>query len=98
MFKIRSLIGHNQGLFTSLLICGVVLATLYGCNMSEEQRAETITVLAETATEIVTQKPVDISRLLLLLGNLLGLGAVIDNRRKDVHIKTLKSTPNKRKA
>lgn len=32
----------------------------------------------------------------ITLGNILGLGAIIDNRRKDVHIKTLKnnSPPN----
>lgn len=97
MYKILAVLRHNQGLFASLLIVCVVLAALYGCNLSDQQRAEALTVLAQTAENVVTHKPVDYSRLLLLLGNILGVGAVIDNRRKDVHIKTLKSNAPKKK-
>lgn len=97
MQNILSIIRHNQGLFTSFLIVGIILACLYGCNLSEQQRAEAVTVLAQTAENIVTEKPIDLSRLLLLLGNVLGIGAVIDNRRKDVHIKTLHNNAPKKK-
>jgi len=97
MHSILSAISHNQGLFTSFLLVAILLTTLYGCNLSEQQRVETVAVLAETAERIVTDKPVDLSRLLLLLGNVLGIGAVIDNRRKDVHIKTLKNNAPRKK-
>jgi len=48
-------------------------------------------LLFETAINFAEGKTVSPIAVLITLGNILGIGAIIDNQRKDVHIKTLKN-------
>jgi len=56
----------------------------------QDEFKEVMFNIAITAAESGTINPVSVA---LTLGSILGLGAVIDNRRKDVIIKTLKNKP-----
>lgn len=47
--------------------------------------------LFNTAIEFVTEGKINPVAVALSLGNVLGIGAIIDNRRKDVRIKSAKS-------
>lgn len=50
--------------------------------------------LFEAAITSAKGAPINPIAIALTLGNILGIGAIIDNQRKDVHIKTMKNSNN----
>jgi hypothetical protein len=87
--QIKAAIRHNQSLFLSILICAAVIAGLFACQLTETQKKEIIDTGAIVGTALVTKAPIPWKTIGLLLGNILGSGAIIDNRRKDLLIKVL---------
>lgn len=88
--SLKSAIQHNQGVFISVAICVIILGGFFACQLTETQRRQTIAAAADTAIAVTTGTPIPWQTIALVIGNLLGTGAVIDNRRKDVLVKILK--------
>lgn len=83
-------IQHNQSLFISAIICTLCFGGLLACQLTRKQ---TQTILDTTATIAEIAAPVappPWREIILAALTLLGSGAVVDNRRKDVLIKRLK--------
>jgi phage-related tail protein len=87
-------ITHNEGIFTSLFIALILLLAMLSCHLTETQKNQAVSTAAETAIAVSTGQPIPWKTIGLFLGNILGTGAIIDNRRKDVLIKILKRTSN----
>lgn len=83
-------IDHNQTLVIAAFISLLCLAALLGCHLSQLQKKAIISTAVPVAEALVEGSPIPWSQIGLLLGTLLGGGAVIDNRRKDVLIQRLK--------
>jgi hypothetical protein len=86
---LKAAIRHNPNLFCSILICSAITCGLIACQLTEAQKKEIIETGAAVGTAVVTQSPIPWKTIGLLLGNILGSGAIIDNRRKDLLIKVL---------
>lgn len=87
-------ITHNEGFFTGLSIALIFLLAVLSCQMTETQKKQVFTTAAETAIAVTTHAPIPWKTIALVIGNLIGTGAVVDNRRKDILIKILKKTSN----
>lgn len=87
--QIRPAIRHNQNLLVSALICVAIMTGLFACQLTQAQKKDIIDTGAIVGTAIVTQNHIPWKTIGLLLGNILGSGAIIDNRRKDLLIKVL---------
>jgi hypothetical protein len=83
-------IKHNQGLFTSALIALLIPLTIFGCHLTQDQKKQILSTTAIAAEAAAKGSPIPWSQIGLAFGTLFGSGVMIDNRRKDVLIKTLK--------
>jgi hypothetical protein len=83
-------ITHNQGFFTATFIAMVIFLACLSCQMTETQKKESIAAAADSAIAVTTAQPFPWAKIGLILGNILGTGAIIDNRRKDILINLLK--------
>ncbi len=84
-------IRHNQTFFAALAISALILGGMLGCQLTESQKRQVISTAADSAIAVAAGKPIPWSQIGLAIGTLLGGGAVVDNRRKDVLIKRLKN-------
>jgi len=96
--SLKTAIRHNEGLFVSILICSAIISGLFACQLTETQKKEIIDTGAIVGTAVVTHSPIPWKTVGLLIGNFLGTGAIIDNRRKDILIKVLQKASDANKA
>jgi hypothetical protein len=89
--SLRSSIDHNQSLYISAVICVLCFGGILACHLTETQKKAIISTTAIAAESVVEGSPLPWSEIGLAIGTLLGGGAVVDNRRKDVLIKRLKT-------
>jgi hypothetical protein len=71
---------------------------LFACQLTQAQKKEIIDTGAIIGTAVVTHNPIPWKTIGLLLGNILGSGAIIDNRRKDLLIKVLQKAKDANQA
>lgn len=83
-------LNHNQSLIIAALISILSTTGIIACHLTDIQKHAIITTAAETAQSAATGSPLPWSQIGLAIGTILGSGAVVDNRRKDVLIKRLK--------
>lgn len=60
-----------------------------------DRQDEIKSILFDYAIGYATEGHINPIGVAVTLGNIMGIGAIVDNRRKDVHIKTLKAKPEK---
>jgi hypothetical protein len=96
--QIKASIRHNPNLFLSILICAALIAGLIACQLTEAQKKEIIDTGAIVGQAVVTHNPIPWKTIGLLVGNILGSGAIMDNRRKDILIKVLQKANDANKA
>lgn len=89
-----SFMRHNQGFFTAAFICLVFALALLSCQMTPEQKKATIQTAVHVGEAAIEGTPLPWDKIGLLIGTILGAGAIVDNRRKDVVIKKDKSELN----
>lgn len=87
--NIKATIRHNQSLFVCAAICLLIIGGLFACHLTEAQQKEIIETGAIVGTAVVTHTPIPWQTIGLLLGSILGSGAIVDNQRKDILIKVL---------
>jgi hypothetical protein len=84
-------IQHNQSLFIAALISTLCFGSITACHLTHQQKKDIITQAVPIAKALTPGVPIPWDQLALLAITLLGSGSVIDNRRKDVLIKRLKT-------
>jgi len=84
-------IQHNQSLFISAIISLLCFGTMLGCHLTQAQKKAIITTTVIAAEAAAGGSPLPWTEIGLAIGTILGSGAVVDNRRKDVLIKRLKT-------
>jgi hypothetical protein len=85
-------------MFLSILMCSATITGLFACQLTQAQKKEIIDTGAIVASAVVTKTPIPWKTIGLLIGNILGSGAIIDNRRKDLLIKVLQKANDANKA
>jgi hypothetical protein len=96
--SIKASIRHNQNLFVSAMICFAIMTGLFACQLTQAQKKEIIDTGAIVGTAVVTHNPIPWKTIGLLIGNILGSGAIMDNRRKDLLIKVLQKAKDANEA
>jgi len=84
-------IRHNQSLFISAIITVFSFSGMLACHLTHQQQKAIIDTTVAVAEAAAPVSPPPWREILLAIGTLLGSGSVIDNRRKDVLIKRLKT-------
>jgi hypothetical protein len=84
-------IQHNQSLFIAALISILCFATLISCHLTQAQKKEIISQAVPIAEAVASGTPIPWEGIGLAISTILGSGAIVDNRRKDVLIKRLKT-------
>jgi hypothetical protein len=84
-------IHHNQSLFIAALISILCFGSMLGCHLTHAQQKDIITQAVPIAKALTPGVPIPWEQIALLVTTLLGSGSVIDNRRKDVLVKRLKT-------
>lgn len=80
---------HNQSLVIAAIISLLSFGGILGCHLSEAQEKAIVTTAAETIITVAQGAPIPWAQIGLALGTILGSGAIVDNRRKDILIKSL---------
>lgn len=84
-------IRHNQSLVIAAIISIISFGGIAACQLTQPQK-EAIADTSKGIIDAVVQKtPLPWAQIGLTIGTILGSGAIVDNRRKDVLIKTLQS-------
>jgi hypothetical protein len=89
--SLKKAIQHNQSLFISAIITCLCFGGMFACHLTQKQAKailDTTVAVAEIAAPVT---PTPWREILLAAASLLGSGAVVDNRRKDILIKRLKT-------
>jgi hypothetical protein len=89
--SLKKAIQHNQSLFIAAIISFLCFGGIAACHLTEPQKKAIIATAVSAAESAAEGSPVPWTRIGLALGTLLGSGAMVDNRRKDVLIKRLKT-------
>ena len=84
-------IQHNQSLFIAAAISILCFGGMFACHLTQAQKKQIITTAIPVAEAVLEGSPIPWSDIGLAIGTILGSGAIVDNRRKDVLIKRLKS-------
>jgi hypothetical protein len=84
-------IQHNQSLFIAALISTLCFGSMLGCHLTHAQKKDIITQAVPIAKALTPGVPIPWEQIALLVTALLGSGSIIDNRRKDVLVKRLKT-------
>jgi len=85
--SIKAAIQHNQALAAAAVLCLLLGGGLFSCHLTQAQKKEILTTATIVGTAVVEQSPIPWDKIGLLIGTILGAGAIVDNRRKDVVIK-----------
>ena len=83
-------IQHNQSLFIAAAISILCFGGMLACHLTPTQKKDIITAAIPVAEAVLEGSPLPWSEIGLAIGTILGSGAIVDNRRKDVLIKRLK--------
>lgn len=81
---------HNQFTIVSITICLLVFGVFFGCHLTRQQKQAIITAAVPIAEAAATGVPIPWTDIGIALSTIFGSGVFIDNRRKDVLIKSLK--------
>jgi hypothetical protein len=84
-------IQHNQSLFIAAAISILCFGTITACHLTQKQKEAIVTTALPIAEAAATAAPPPWKDIALGIISLLGSGVVVDNRRKDVLIKRLKT-------
>lgn len=88
---LRSAIQHNQSLAIAAIISIICFGTMLGCHFTQAQK-EALKANTTKALKVVEQHaPTPWKEIAIVISTLISSGAVTDNRRKDVRIKSLKA-------
>lgn len=82
---------HDQFTLVSLTVCLLIFAVLFGCHLTQPQKKDIITTTAIVAEAVATGTPIPWTEIGIAISTIIGSGVFIDNRRKDVLIKRLKT-------
>jgi hypothetical protein len=89
--SLNKAIAHNQSLFIAAIISILCFGGIAACHLTQAQKKQIITTAIPVAEAVLEGSPLPWSEIGLAIGAILGSGAVVDNRRKDVLIKRLKT-------
>lgn len=89
--SLSTAIRHNQSFFVAAIISILAFGGMFACHLTETQKKQIISTAAIAAETTATGQPLPWSRIGLAIGTLLGSGTMVDNRRKDILIKRLKT-------
>lgn len=84
-------IHHNQSLFISAIISILCFGGLIACQLSQPQKEKMKAAALPIATAAATAAPTPWKEIALGIISLITSGTVVDNRRKDLLIKRLKT-------
>jgi hypothetical protein len=82
---------HNQSLFIAAVISILAFGGITACHLTETQKKAIITTSLPIAEAAATAAPSPWKDIALSIISLLGSGVIVDNRRKDILIKRLKT-------
>ena len=89
---IKAALQHNQSLVAAAVVCLLCFTGFLACRLTPQQRSVALQTAAHVAESAAEGTPLPWSEIGLLIGTILGAGAIVDNRRKDVVIKQEKKT------
>ncbi|MEA1958201.1 MAG: hypothetical protein U9N44_00795 [Chloroflexota bacterium] len=89
--KAPATIRHNQTTAAALALSLLLLGGFMGCQLLKEPPPEAVAAVAVGAEAAAATAPPPWKEILLAVSALLGSGIFVDNRRKDVVIKVLKT-------
>lgn len=89
--SLRDAINHNQSLFISAIITFLCFGGMAACHLTQRQADAIIDASVTAAETVAPVTPTPWREIILAAATLLGSGAVVDNRRKDVLINRLKT-------
>lgn len=84
-------IAHNQSLFIAAIISILCFGGILACQLTQSQKKAIITTAVPIAEAAATAAPTPWKEIALGIISLLSSGVIVDNRRKDVLIKRLKT-------
>jgi hypothetical protein len=89
--SLKTAIQHNQSLFIAAILALLSFGTIIGCHFTQAQK-EALKANTTKALKVVEEHaPTPWKEIAVVISTLISSGAVTDNRRKDVRIKSLKA-------
>jgi hypothetical protein len=88
--SLKTSIQHNQSFYIAAAISILGFAGILGCHLTQLQKKAILSTGIKVAESTAEGSPLPWSEIGLAIGTILGSGAIIDNRRKDVLINQLK--------
>lgn len=88
---IPSQIRHNQYTLLAAVIALALFAPFLACQLTRESAEPIIEPAAEVARAVIQKKPLPWSDIGIIISAIFGSGVFVDNRRKDILIKRLKT-------
>ena len=92
--QLKTILQHNQSLVAAAVLCLLCFTGFVACRLTPQQRSAALQTAAHVAESAAEGTPWPWSEIGLLIGTILGAGAIVDNRRKDVVIKQEKKYSN----
>lgn len=90
--SLHTSIRHNPTSYTTLILSLAILFGFITCQLTPTQRKTVLKTSSKIATAATKAAPPPYKEIALIIASLLGGGTLVDNRRKDLLIKTLQKS------